>query len=183
MPKISQLPSIPSSLGLSDVIPVVQSGVTYGVAAGNLNSATPYGSFSFTGSQVVGIVSSSVSMSTTTFSSNVTLSNDTRLTVQNAGKYLINGKVLPSGSAATFYGWLRINGNNNVALSTFGGQPDNQASPYRQVNFSQIVTLAANEYVELIVSGGAAGFGLAPNNGVNGLPSASAVTIAIHQVN
>ena len=182
MPKISQLPSV-STLGLSDVIPVVQSGTTYGVAAGNLNSATPYGSFSFTGSQVVGIVSASVSMSTTTFSSNVTLSNDTRLNVTNAGKYLINGKVLPSGSTVTFYGWLRINGNNNIALSTFGGQPDNLAPPYRQVNFGQIVSLAQNDYIELIVSGGSSNFGLAPNNGANGLPSASAVTIAIHQVN
>lgn len=182
MPKISQLPSI-TTIGLTDVIPVVQSGTTYGVAAGNLNSATPYGSFSFTGSQVIGITSSSVSMSTTTFSSNVTLSNDTRLNVSNAGKYLINGKILPSGSATTFYGWLRVNGNTNVALSTFGGQPDNLASPYRQVNFSQIVSLAANDYVELIVSGGAAGFGVATNNNSNGLPVSTAMTFNIHQVN
>lgn len=182
MPKISQLPVTPS-VGLTDLIPVVQSGVTYGVLAGNLNTATPYGSFSFSGSQVVGIVSASVSMSTTTFSSNVTLSNDTRLTVSNAGKYLINGKILPSGSAATFYGWLRVNGNTNVALSTFGGQPDNLASPYRQVNFGQIINLAANDYVELIISGGAAGFGVATNNNSNGLPVSTAMTFNIHQVN
>jgi hypothetical protein len=120
-------------------------------------------------------------MSTTTFSSNITLSNDTRLNVANAGKYLINGKILPSGSANTFYGWLRINGTLNVALSTFGGQPDNLSSPYRQVNFGQIVSLAAGEYVELIVSGGAAGFGLATV--ANTFGSASAVTINIHEVN
>jgi hypothetical protein len=54
MPKISQLPVV-TSLGINDTIPVVQSGVTYQVAAGNLNTATPYGSFSFTGSQVIGI--------------------------------------------------------------------------------------------------------------------------------
>jgi hypothetical protein len=183
MPKISQLPSV-SSLGLTDVIPVVQSGTTYGVTAGNLNSATPYGSFSFTGSQVVGIVSASVSMSTTTFSSNITLSNNTRLNVTNAGKYLINGKILPSGSAVTFYGWLRVNGTTDVALSTFAGQPDNQVSPYRQVNFGQIVSLAANDYIELFVSGGVAGFGLATVNNASAVfPTASAVTFNIHQVN
>ena len=180
MPKISQLPVTPS-IGLTDVIPVVQSGTTYGIAAGNLNSATPYGSFSFTGSQIVGAVSASVSMSTTTFSSNVTLSNNTRLTVGNSGKYLINGKILPSGSTATFYGWLRVNGTNDVAFSTFGGQPDNQTSPYRQVNFGQIVSLAQNDFIELIVSGGNANFAL--STVTNTFGSASAVTFNIHQVN
>ena len=182
MPKISQLPQV-TSLGSTDVIPVVQGGTTYGVQAQYLSSPTPYGSFSFTGSQVIGAVSASVSMSTTTFANGISIdATQQRLTVTNAGKYLVNGKVLISGSAATFYGWLRTGAGGDVALSTFGGQPDAQANPYRQTNFSQIVTLTANDTIQLIISGGGPEATVRATNNA-AFPSASALTINIHQVN
>jgi hypothetical protein len=184
MPKISQLPSA-TTLGLTDVIPVVQSGVTYQVAAGNLNTATPYGSFYYTGSQTFGVASGSVSMSTTAFSSNITLdATQTKLTVGNSGKYLVNIQTIPSG-AATANGikfFLAVNGApvaNTGVLTT----PQTNTAPSASCDFTRIVNMTSGQTLEIIGSGSSATHGITTTAAVGAVPAIPAMSVMIHQVN
>jgi hypothetical protein len=184
MPKISQLSAI-TSLGITDTIPVVQSGVTYQVAAGNLNTATPYGSFYYTGSQTFGIASGSVSMSTTAFSSNITLdATQTKLTVGNSGKYLVNIQTIPSGAAAAngIKFFLAINGSpvaNTSVLTT----PQASISPSSSCELTRIINITSGQTLEIIGSGSSVTHGITTTSAVGAVPAIPAMSVMIHQVN
>jgi hypothetical protein len=68
----------------------------------------------------------------------------TKLTITAPGRYLLSA-VAGIGSTSTGTAWFRVNGSVNRASRT-----ENNSGGLATVGFTDVVTLAANDYVELM---------------------------------
>lgn len=161
---ISQLPTA-SALSLTDLVPVVQGGITKQstinqIATASFNAAAYYGSFYHTASMLVTTVLAqySMSFSTTDFSNGVSISGSDRsqIVIANPGIYDIQFSAQldkSTGVKSHVFIWLNQNGTNvpdsNTEVTLDGGAGDAEVAAW---NFYARTT-TPNEYFKLMYGG------------------------------
>jgi hypothetical protein len=110
-----------------------------------------YGSFSSTADQTLGAINTAtaVTFNNTASSNGVTLSNNSRLNVVEAGFYQLDAVLQltsESSSAKNVYFWLRKNGTN--VANTTRAISVNINGGFTPISLNYTISLVANDYVE-----------------------------------